>query len=58
VAERGIRADRVVVTTPAFDDDLSVLQRAEDLAVEQLVTQIASPTPIRRSRWIILTSEN
>ena len=34
-----MRADAVVVTAPAFDDDLSFPQRVEDLAVEQFVTQ-------------------
>jgi hypothetical protein len=29
------------VTTPAFDDDLRLSQRVEDLAIEQLVTQRA-----------------
>src|SRR4051795_10042432 len=39
IANRGMRPDGVVVTTPAFDDDLRLSQRVEDLAVEQLVTQ-------------------
>ena len=39
VANRGMRPDRVVVTSPAFDDDLRLAQRIEDLAVEQLVAQ-------------------
>jgi hypothetical protein len=32
-----MRADRVVVLPPALDDDLSLPQRVEDLAIEQLV---------------------
>src|SRR5258708_3315238 len=36
--------DRVVVTTPAFDDDLRLSQCVEDLAVEQLVTQAGIKT--------------
>ena len=34
-----MRADGVVVTAPAFDDNLSFPQRVEDLAVEQFVSQ-------------------
>src|SRR3989440_12881346 len=34
-----MRPHGVVVTTPAFDDDLRFPQRVEDLAIEQLVTQ-------------------
>ncbi len=34
-----MRADRVVVATPALDDDLGFPQGVEDLAVEQFVTQ-------------------
>ena len=58
VANRGMRPDRVVVTSPAFDDDLRLAQRIEDLAVEQLVAQpgiktldeavVTSLTPIER----------
>ena len=40
VAKRRVRADRVVVVPPAFDDDLGFLERVEDLAVEQLVAQL------------------
>src|SRR5450830_2105197 len=43
-----MRADRIVVASPAFDDDLSLPQRVEDFAVEQLVTQATSITPIWR----------
>jgi hypothetical protein len=39
VAERCVRADRVVMTPPALDDDLSFAKRLEDLAIEQLVSQ-------------------
>src|SRR5438045_3029096 len=39
VADRGMRPHRVVVTTPAFDDDLHLPQRVEDFAIEQLVAQ-------------------
>ena len=41
-------ADGVVVTAPAFDDDLSFPQGVKDLAVEQFVTQATSLTPIWR----------
>src|ERR1044072_917303 len=39
VAQRGMRAHRVVVPSPALDDDLRLAQRVEDLAIEQLVAQ-------------------
>jgi hypothetical protein len=38
----------VVVVTPALDDDLGFLERIEDLAVEQLVPEFTSVTPIER----------
>jgi len=34
-----MRADRVVVTTPALDDDLGLFQCVEDLTIEKLITQ-------------------
>src|SRR5580658_5155170 len=34
-----MRADRIVVASPALDDDLGFTQRVEDLAVEQLIAQ-------------------
>jgi len=34
-----MRANSVVVPTPALDDDLGLAQRVEDLAVEELVAQ-------------------
>jgi len=34
-----MRANPIVVAPPAFDDNLSLFQRVEDLAVEELVTQ-------------------
>ena len=34
-----MRADRIVVTPPTFDDDLSLTQRIEDFTVEQFLTQ-------------------
>src|SRR3954466_3051847 len=36
VGERCARSDRVVVTTPALDDDLRLAKAVEDLAIEQL----------------------
>ena len=39
VADRGMRANGIVVAPPALDDDLGLAQGVEDLAVEQLVTQ-------------------
>ena len=41
-------AKGVVVATPALDDDLGLLERVEDLAVEQLVAELTSVTPIER----------
>jgi hypothetical protein len=41
-----MRSDRVVVSPPAFDDDLRLLQRVEDFAIEQFVAQATSLTPI------------
>ena len=34
-----MRANRVVMAPPALDDNLSLIQRAEDLAVEEFVAQ-------------------
>jgi hypothetical protein len=34
-----VRPDRIVVTSPALDDDLGLAQSIEDLAVEQLITK-------------------
>src|SRR5918998_399959 len=39
VAERGVRAHRVVVPPPALDHDLRLAQAVEDLAVQQLVPE-------------------
>src|SRR5215207_6051813 len=39
VAERGVRANAVVVSAPALDHDLRLLQRVEDLAIQQLVAK-------------------
>ena len=48
IAERGMRADRVVVLTPLFDHDLCLPQRVDDLAMEQLVAQLVSVAPNTR----------
>src|SRR5437762_9614385 len=50
-----MRPNHIVVTTPAFDDDLRFPQRVEDLAIEQLVTQpgiktLAEPVLPRTAR--------
>src|SRR6266446_10748974 len=39
VSERCVRPDRVVVPSPALDDDLGLVESVEDFAVEQLVAQ-------------------
>src|SRR5450755_827100 len=50
-----MRADGVVVTAPAFDDNLSFPQRVEDLAVEQFVSQARIKTfdkaVLSRAAW-------
>jgi hypothetical protein len=43
-----VRSNGVVVPTPALDGDLGLLERVEDLAVEQLVPELTSVTPIER----------
>jgi hypothetical protein len=43
-----MRSDRVVVTPPAFDDDLGLPQCVEDFAIEQFIAQATSLTPIWR----------
>lgn len=42
-------ADRVVVPAPLFDHGLSLSQRVEDLAIEQLIAQLVSVTPNTRA---------
>jgi hypothetical protein len=39
IADGGMRPHGIVVTTPALDDDLRLVERVEDLAVEKLVAQ-------------------
>src|ERR687896_424935 len=39
IAHGGMRPDGIVVASPAFDDDLRLAQRVEDLPIEELVTQ-------------------
>ena len=39
VAKGAVRADSVVVVAPLLDDDLSFLERVEDLAIEKLITK-------------------
>ena len=39
IPERCLGPDRVVMTTPALDDDLGLAERVEDLSVEQLVPE-------------------
>src|SRR6187402_1800935 len=40
VAQRRVRPDSLVVLAPPFDDNPGLLQRVEDLAVEQLVAKL------------------
>src|SRR5437764_10093633 len=39
VADRGMRANHIVVPSPTLDDDLGLAQGVEDLAIEKLVAQ-------------------
>jgi hypothetical protein len=39
IVSRSMRANPVVMAPPAFDNDLSLLQRVEDLTVEEFVAQ-------------------
>jgi len=39
VADRGMRANHIVVPSPTLDDDLGFARRIEDLAIEKLVAQ-------------------
>ena len=41
ISELRVRTDRVVVPSPCFDHDLCLLQRVEDLAIEQFVAELA-----------------
>src|ERR671917_710120 len=62
VAQRPVRPHRVVVTSPALDDDLRFPQRGEDLPIQQLVPKPTSVTPMERTAsatgvpWAISTS--
>src|SRR3954451_9340865 len=47
VAQRGMRPNRIVMASPALDDDLSFSEWVEDLAIQQLVPQ-TSVTPMAR----------
>src|SRR5215204_2363386 len=38
-AQRGMGPDRIVMPSPAFDDDLSLPQGVEDLSIQQLVSE-------------------
>ena len=40
IPQRRVRPDRVVVLSPAFDDDPGFLERAEDLAVKQFIGKV------------------
>jgi len=43
-----VRPDGIVVPAPAFDNDLSLSERVEDLTADKLVSQATSLTPIWR----------
>src|SRR3954454_3271354 len=47
-AQRGMRPNRIVMASPALDDDLSFSEGVEDLAIQQLVPQPTSVTPMAR----------
>ena len=42
------KRDLIQVPAPTLDDDLGFLERVEDLAVEQLIPEFTSVTPIER----------
>jgi len=44
IADRGMRANGVVVPSPALDDDLGLAQGVEDLSAEQLVAKACIET--------------
>ena len=35
-----MRSDRIVMLAPSFDDDLRLLKRVEDFAIEELIAQL------------------
>src|SRR5262249_16246276 len=43
--ETAVRTERVVVSSPAFDDDLGFFQRVEQFPVEKLIAQLCSVMP-------------
>src|SRR5215204_5001118 len=48
VAQRPMRADGVVMASPAFDHNAGLLECVEDLPIQQFVPQPTSVTPIVR----------
>jgi hypothetical protein len=45
VVETAVRPDRVVLSPPVLDDDLGLLQRKEQLPIQQLISELCSDTP-------------
>src|SRR5688572_14425714 len=41
IAERTVRSDRIVFSSPSFDEHLRFPERVEDLAIQKLVTELA-----------------
>jgi hypothetical protein len=48
VAERGVRTRGVGVPPPALDNNLRLPQAVQDLAIQKLVPELTSVTPIER----------
>src|SRR5215210_7228098 len=48
VAQRPMRADGVVMASPAFDHNSGLLECGEDLPIQQLVAEPTSATPMER----------
>src|SRR5215204_3540687 len=48
VAQRSMRADGVVMASPAFDHNSGLLECVEELSIQQLVPKPTSVTPIAR----------
>src|SRR5689334_218001 len=48
VAQRPMRADGVVMASPAFDHNSGLPQGVKDLAVQELISQPTSVTPMAR----------
>jgi len=46
IGKGAVRPDAVVVAPPALDQNLGFLEAVEDLAIEELVPELCSDTPM------------